>query len=105
MFVVSPFVIGAVAAYFANRKLDVGAPATSRIALGATLLGGLALVVTRWKGALCIVMASPLAIPVALVGACWAVRSRGRRERPVRDTLSGFACCRSCLRPNMRFRP
>jgi len=91
MFVVSPFVIGAVAAYFANRKLDVGVPATSRIALGATLLGGLSLVVTALEGALCIAMASPLAIPVALVGGLLGRSIARAARRPVRDTLSGFA--------------
>jgi len=88
MFVVSPFVIGAVAAYFANRKRGVGAPATARIALGATLLGGVSLVVT---GALCIVMASPLAIPVALVGGLLGRSIARAGRRPVRHTLSGFA--------------
>lgn len=91
MFVVSPFVIGAVAAYFANRKRDVGAPATARIALGATLLGGVSLVVTALEGALCIVMASPLAIPVALVGGLLGRSIATAGQRPVRDTLSGFA--------------
>ena len=91
MFVVSPFVIGAVAAYFANRKRDVGAPATARIALGATLLGGVSLVVTALEGALCIVMASPLAIPVALVGGLLGRSIARAGRRPIRDTLSGFA--------------
>jgi uncharacterized membrane protein YhaH (DUF805 family) len=91
MFVVSPFVIGAVAAYFANRKQDVGQPATTRIALGATLLGGVSLVATALEGVLCIVMASPLAIPVALVGGLLGRSIARAGRRPVRDTLSGFA--------------
>ncbi len=49
MFVVSPFFIGAVAAYFANRTKELGAVTTVQIALGATLLGGLSLVELHWK--------------------------------------------------------
>jgi uncharacterized membrane protein YhaH (DUF805 family) len=91
LFVVSPFIIGAVAAYFANRKNDVGAPTTARIALGATLLGGLSLVATALEGVLCIVMASPLAIPAALVGGLLGHSIARLGRRPARQTLSGFA--------------
>ena len=89
--IVSPFIIGAIAAYFANRKQDVGPSATTRIALGATLLGGVSLVATALEGVLCIAMASPLAIPVALVGGLLGRSIARAGRRPVRDTLSSFA--------------
>jgi uncharacterized membrane protein YhaH (DUF805 family) len=91
LFVVSPFIIGAVAAYLANRNNDVGAPATARIALGATLLGGLSLLATALEGVLCIVMASPLAVPAALVGGLLGRSIATFRRRPARQTLSGIA--------------
>jgi uncharacterized membrane protein YhaH (DUF805 family) len=68
VFVVTPFVIGAVAAYVANRDGDIGAKATRRVALLAIAAGGLALVVTALEGIICIVMAAPLAVLLALLG-------------------------------------
>lgn len=91
MFVVSPFFIGAVAAYFANRTKELGAVTTVQIALGATLLGGLSLVAAALEGVLCIVMAAPLAIPVAWVGALLGQSIARLGRRPARHTLSGFA--------------
>ena len=43
IFVVSPFIIGATTGYFANRTVDLGGSGTSKLVLGALLLGGLAL--------------------------------------------------------------
>jgi uncharacterized membrane protein YhaH (DUF805 family) len=91
LFIVSPFIIGAVAAYLANRKSDIGPKASARIAFSAALLGGLGLVATSLEGLLCIVMASPLAIPVALVGGLLGHSIATFRRRPARQTLSGIA--------------
>ncbi len=91
MFVVSPFFIGAVAAYFAHRTKELGAVTTVQIALGANLLGGLSLVAAALEGVLCIVMAAPLAIPVAWVGALLGQSIARLGRRPARHTLSGFA--------------
>lgn len=68
MFVVSPFVIGAVTGYLANRRGDIGGGATARLVFVATTLGGIALIVASLEGAVCLVMASPLGLAVALLG-------------------------------------
>jgi len=68
MFVASPFVIGAVTAYIANRKRDLGGGRTVQVVLLATALGGIALLVAALEGAVCIIMAAPLGIGVALLG-------------------------------------
>jgi uncharacterized membrane protein YhaH (DUF805 family) len=68
LFVVSPVVIGATTAYFANRKRDLGAGRTARLVTGATALGGVALVIAALEGIVCIILASPLALGAALVG-------------------------------------
>ncbi len=53
VFVVSPFMIGAMTGYFANRKTDVGASRTARLVAGAILLGGIALVMAALEGIIC----------------------------------------------------
>jgi hypothetical protein len=68
MFVVSPFIIGATTAYLANRRRDLGASRTVRLILIALMLGGIALIVSALEGIVCIVLASPLAIGLALLG-------------------------------------
>lgn len=68
LFLVSPFVIGGAAGYFANRNGDIGRGATAQVVIIALLLGGVALVLAALEGVVCIVLASPLAAGVALVG-------------------------------------
>jgi uncharacterized protein DUF805 len=68
MFVVSPFIIGATTAYLANRKRDLGAARTVQLNLIALMLGGIALIVSALEGIVCIVLVSPLAIGLALLG-------------------------------------
>jgi uncharacterized membrane protein YhaH (DUF805 family) len=69
MFVASPFVIGAVTAYIANRKQDLGFGATVQIVLVATVIGGIALIAAALEGAVCIIMAAPIGFVAALLGA------------------------------------
>ncbi|MBO0758152.1 MAG: hypothetical protein J2P54_20075 [Bradyrhizobiaceae bacterium] len=68
MFIASPFVVGATAGYLANRNGDIGLLRTEQVATAATALGGAALVVAALEGIVCIVMASPLVVAVALMG-------------------------------------
>jgi hypothetical protein len=68
MFLVSPFIIGATTAYLANRRRDLGASRTVQLILIALMLGGIALIVSALEGIVCIVLASPLAIGLALLG-------------------------------------
>jgi uncharacterized membrane protein YhaH (DUF805 family) len=68
VFLVSPLVIGAVTAFLANARSDVGIGETSEIVAGTSFLGGLALVATALEGVVCIIMASPLGIGAAILG-------------------------------------
>jgi uncharacterized membrane protein YhaH (DUF805 family) len=68
MFVVSPFLIGAITAYFANRDVPIGMARTSRYVGMALALGGIALVAMALEGIVCIVLAAPLAFAVAVAG-------------------------------------
>lgn len=91
LFVMSPFVIGATTGYFANRKTDIGGGATAKLVIGATLLGGIGLVLAALEGVVCIVLASPLAGGVALIG---GLAGRGialAGKRPTRQIVPAFA--------------
>jgi uncharacterized membrane protein YhaH (DUF805 family) len=88
MFVVSPVVIGATTGYLANRADDIGPAQTRLLVVCATALGGLALVGAALEGIVCIVMAAPIAIAVALVGGALG-RAIARRTR--RPPVSAFA--------------
>jgi uncharacterized membrane protein YhaH (DUF805 family) len=68
MFLVSPFIIGATTAYLANRTRDVGGSRTLQLTFIALMLGGIALIVSALEGIVCLVLASPLAIGLALLG-------------------------------------
>jgi uncharacterized membrane protein YhaH (DUF805 family) len=90
MFVASPFVIGAMTGYLANRRANVDLSLTLKLVAWATVLGGVALVVFALEGAVCIVLAAPLGIGVALVGGMLG-RAIARRQRRSRDTISAVA--------------
>jgi uncharacterized membrane protein YhaH (DUF805 family) len=90
MFVASPFVIGATTAYFANRQADIGVPRTLGLVVWATVLSGVALVASALEGAVCIVLAAPLAIPVAILGGTMGRAIALRNRRPA-QTLSAVA--------------
>jgi hypothetical protein len=68
MFVASPFIIGAVTAYIANRKHDLGAERTIVVVLMGTAIGGAALLAVALEGVVCIGLAAPLGFGVAVIG-------------------------------------
>src|SRR5262245_40232033 len=68
LFVLTPFVIGVITAYLANRKEDIGNSQTAMAVLIATGLGCLVLVLIALEGAVCIVMAAPLGLGLAWLG-------------------------------------
>ena len=82
MFVISPLVIGATTAFLANRRGDIGWNQTRKLIIAALGLGGIGLVVGALEGVVCIVLASPLALAAAFVGAALgrAAALSGRRS-------------------------
>lgn len=68
LFVMTPFTVGLTTGYLVNRRIDQGGAETVGLVLGAAGLGSLALMILALEGAVCILMAAPLAIPVAIVG-------------------------------------
>ena len=68
LFLLTPVVIGATAAYIANYKGDIGRGLTTLSVMTALALGGVGLVLVALEGIVCIVMAAPLAIIAAWAG-------------------------------------
>jgi hypothetical protein len=91
VFVVSPFVIGATTAYFANRQSDIDGLQTAKLVVFATVLGGIALLVAALEGAVCIILASPLGIGVALMGGALGRGIALHTRRSPTQTLAGVA--------------
>ena len=69
LFVLTPFTVGMTTAYIANRDADVGLGRTFALVMWATGLGSLALIMFALEGLFCIILAAPLGIGVAFLGA------------------------------------
>ncbi len=91
MFVISPFVIGAVTAYLGNRRHDIGQTKTLSLVAGGTALGGIALLAFALEGIVCLILAAPLGFGVALVGGALGLAIARYTRRTPRQTLSGLA--------------
>ena len=91
IFVVSPFMIGVTTGYFANRIADVGRFGTTKLVLGALLLGGIALVLVALEGVVCLVLAAPLAIATALIGGLLGRAIAVNAKHPPGHALCGLA--------------
>jgi hypothetical protein len=91
MFVLTPFLIGAATAYFGNRRGDIGWRRTAALVVAATALGSLALILVALEGAVCIVIASPLSLAAALIGAAFGRATVLRRAKSTSSTLMSIA--------------
>jgi uncharacterized membrane protein YhaH (DUF805 family) len=91
MFLVSPFVIGAVTGYLGNRTGNIGVSRTSTLVVGAASLGGIALVAVALEGIICILMAAPIGIGAAVIGGQLGRMIALSTRRPPHQTLSAFA--------------
>jgi hypothetical protein len=87
LFVVAPFLIGALTAFLANRKGDLGSRRTAGLVIFTVLLGSVGLVLTALEGIACIVMAAPLGLLIAwlggLMGRRLAVAGRGSGRQAI----------------------
>jgi uncharacterized membrane protein YhaH (DUF805 family) len=80
IFLASPFVIGAVVGYVANRKADLDEAETNKIVRRTGFFACLALLVTALEGLGCLIMVAPLAIVAAMLGGIVG-GDAGRRAR------------------------
>jgi uncharacterized membrane protein YhaH (DUF805 family) len=89
LFVASPLLVGAITAYLANKGGDIGAGETFKIIAAAMAFGSLALLAFALEGAVCLVMAFPLALGAGAVGGLLGRRlALSRRSSPQSAMLS-----------------
>ena len=69
LFLVTPALIGACASWFYNRDEDRGAFASLTVGLLATAIAGAAILLFAIEGAICLIMAMPIAGALGLIGA------------------------------------
>jgi hypothetical protein len=85
LFIVTPFAMGACTAFFYNRGRDVSVSDTTSLVLVTALVAAVTLFAVAFEGAICLVMALPIAIPLVLLGATvgrWAATSGGGQTSP-----------------------
>jgi hypothetical protein len=68
LFLGSPFLIGVLTGNLANKGVRRSAPETTGLVTLAVVLAGGALLMFALEGAVCIVMALPIALPIAFIG-------------------------------------
>jgi uncharacterized membrane protein YhaH (DUF805 family) len=91
LFLLTPFVIGTISAYIANYRGDIGGRKTAWAVVIAVLLGGLTLVAVAIEGLICIIMAAPLGLGMALIGGVLGRSMALQRRRPAVQTLPCLA--------------
>lgn len=86
MFLLTPLLVGVTTAYMANRQSVQTFQRTMKLVTASLVISGLALLLLALEGAVCILMAAPLAIVMSMLGAtigrAFAVRGH-RRARPM----------------------
>ena len=68
LFVLAPFLMGLTTGYVANRRAALSLDDTRNLVFVAAGLGGLLLVFFAFEGAICLLMAAPLALTLAWLG-------------------------------------
>jgi len=91
LFMLTPFVIGAVSAYIANYREDIGGGQTALTVAIAVLLGSLMLVAVALEGVVCIIMAAPLGLGMALIGGVLGRAMALQARRPAGQPLQCIA--------------
>ena len=90
-FLLTPFVVGIVCAYTANHQADIGGRQTAWTVFIAVLLGGLTLVAVAVEGVICILMAAPLGLGMALLGGVLGRAMALQARRPAGQPLQCIA--------------
>ena len=85
LFLLTPFAMGAGTAFVYNRGRHVSGRDTMALVVANLAVAGVALLLLGFEGIICLVMALPLAIPMAMIGGSvgrWAATSGSRRASP-----------------------
>ncbi len=91
LFLLTPFVIGTISGYIANYRADIGGRQTAWAVVIAVALGSLMLVAVALEGIVCVIMAAPLGLGMALIGGVLGREMALRSRRSAGQTLSCLA--------------
>ena len=91
IFLIAPFVIGAITAYLMNFRSDLGARNTNLLLAAATGMAAIGLVAAALEGIVCIILIAPLAFGLAVLGGMMGRAIANSTQRPPRQMLMGFA--------------
>lgn len=91
IFLIAPFVIGAITAYLMNLRSDLGARNTNLLLAAATVMAAIGLVAVALEGIFCIILIAPLAFGLAVLGGIMGRAIANSTQRPPRQMLTGFA--------------
>jgi len=91
MFLLTPLLLGFTTAYIANRKTELTSGRTFGLVMAALGLSGLALLALALEGVICILMAAPLAIGMAMLGSAIGRSLALRNRRPARPMAMSLA--------------
>jgi uncharacterized membrane protein YhaH (DUF805 family) len=90
LFLGTPLLMGTSAAYFFNRPASHGLAASAGIGAAAVSLGFVALLLFALEGVICLVMAAPLALPIAALGGVLGKAIADASRRPVHEIAAGL---------------
>ena len=90
LFLGVPFLIGFVSGWIFNLNTLHSRTQTTSVGCFTTAATGLALLFLRWEGAICLLMALPLAMPFAIAGSLFAWHMLRWRQRPPATTLAAW---------------
>jgi hypothetical protein len=82
LFLGAPFMMGAVSAFVANRMHPRGMGAAARLGVLTLVLASMAILSVALEGLICILMAIPIAAPLAVLGALVGGAIAGFERRP-----------------------
>ena len=90
LFLGTPALMGATAAYFYNRANPHSFVASAGIGAAAVLLGFLAMLLFALEGVICLVMAAPMAVPIAALGGLLGKAIADASRRPLQELAAAL---------------
>jgi hypothetical protein len=90
LFLGTPMLMGVSASYFFNRPVSHGFAASAGIGAAALLLGFVALLLFALEGVICLMMAAPLALPIAALGGLLGKAIADASRRPAYEIAAAL---------------
>ncbi len=88
LFLGTPLLMGAAGAYIYNRKFPRGYISTMSVGLASVVFAGLALLLFALEGVICVLMATPLLMPLGVLGALIGKAIAESTRRPPHELMA-----------------